>query len=228
MSAPTPNALPIDEATLLALQAYLDGELPEADREALEARIAEDPAAAEALASLAEGSALVREALALHPVPSDLAAAITSFVERATVPPPSNVRPLAPLRRFAPVAAALALPAAAAIFFVARANPEAPHALELPQVESAPSMQAVLTESEDIPEGDESAPLNDGEGVDLDEVEATAPSFTVFTLPAVAARVHGTSVVVWMDDDGDSEGDDAQDNGAENAVRALEVQPRTP
>jgi anti-sigma factor RsiW len=223
MSAP-PNALPVEETTLLALQAYLDGELPEADREALEARIAEDPTVAEALAALAEGSALVREALERHPVPADLASSIVTFVERATVPPPSNVRPLARLRRFAPVAAALALPAAAAVFFVARANPEAPHALELPQVESAPSMQAVLTAPEDMPEGDESAPLNEGEGVDLDEVEATAPSFTVFTLPAVAARVHGTSVVVWMDDDDD----EAQDNGAENAVEGSQASPRTP
>jgi hypothetical protein len=226
MSAPPSHALPVDEATILALQAYLDGELPEADRGALEARIAEDPAVAEALAAIAEGTALVREALGHHPVPADLASSIVTFVERATVPPPANVRPLARLRRFAPVAAALALPAAAAIFFVARANPEAPHALELPQVESAPSMQAVLTESEDIPEGDESAPLNDGEGVDLDEVEATAASFTVFTLPAVSARVHGTSVVVWMDDDAGD--DEARDNGAENAVRAPEPLPRTP
>jgi hypothetical protein len=100
---------------------------------------------------------------------------------------------------------ALSLPAAAAIFFVMRAHPEAPHALELPQVESAPTMQAVLTEAEDMPEGDESAPVNDGEGVDVDEVEASARPVTVFTLPAVAARVHGTSIVVWMDDDdGDS------------------------
>ena len=221
------NALPVEESTLLALQAYLDGELPESEREALELRIEEDPAVAEALAALAEGNALVREALARHPVPADLASSIASFVERATVPPPANVRPLSRLRRFAPVAAALALPAAAAIFFVARANPEAPHALEMPQVESAPSMQAVLTESEDIPEGDESAPLNDGEGVDLDEVEASARSVTVFTLPAVAARVHGTSVVVWMDDD-DDDANDAQDNGADNAVKGQELAPRSP
>jgi hypothetical protein len=223
MSAPA-NALPVDETTLLALQAYLDGELPEREREALEARIAEDPAVHEALAALAEGNAFVREALERHPVPADLASAIVSFVERVTVPPPSNVRPLSRLRRFAPVAVALALPAAAAIFFVIRANPEAPHALELPRVESAPSMQAVMTESDDMPEGDESAPLNDGEGVDLDEVEASARSVTVFTLPAVAARVHGTSVVVWMDDDDD----EAQDNGAKNAVGGQTFAPRLP
>lgn len=202
MSAP----LPIDEATLLALMAYLDDELPEAEREALELRLAEEPLLQEALASLVERHDLVREAFAAMPVPADLAAGIAASVERATVPPPSNVRPLARLRRFAPMAAALALPAAAAIFFVMRANPEAPHALELPQVEPAPTMQAVLTEAEDMPEGDESAPVNEGEGVDVDEVEASARSVTVFTLPAVAARVHGTSVVVWMDDDDDESG----------------------
>lgn len=198
--------LPIDEATLLTLMAYLDDELAEADRDALEARLAEEPLLQEALASLVERHTLVREAFAAMPVPAGLAAGIVESVERATVPPPTNVRPLARLRRFAPMAAALALPAAAAIFFVMRSNPEAPHALELPQVEPAPSMQAVLTEAEDMPEGDESAPVNDGEGVDVDEVEASARSITVFTLPAVAARVHGTSVVVWMDDDDDDNG----------------------
>lgn len=207
MSAP----LPIEEATLLELMAYLDDELPESERAALEARLAEEPLLQEALASLVERHDLVREAFAAMPVPADLAVGIVASVERATVPPPTNVRPLARLRRFVPVAAALALPAAAAIFFVMRANPEAPHALELPQVESAPTMQAVLTEAEDMPEGDESAPVNEGEGVDVDEVEASAHSVTVFTLPAVAARVHGTSVVVWMDDDDDESGVDKQE-----------------
>ena len=213
MSAP----LPIDEATLLALMAYLDDELPEAERESLELRLAEEPLLQEALASLVERHDLVREAFAAMPVPADLAAGIVAFVERATVPPPSNVRSLARLRRFAPMAAALALPAAAAIFFVMRANPEAPHALELPQVEPAPTMQAVLTEAEDMPEGDESAPVNEGEGVDVDEVEASARSVTVFTLPAVAARVHGTSVVVWMDDDDDESGLEKQESAAHAA-----------
>jgi anti-sigma factor RsiW len=203
--------LPIEEATLLELMAYLDDELPESERAVLEARLAEEPLLQEALASLVERHDLVREAFAAMPVPADLAAGILASVERATVPPPTNVRPLARLRRFVPVAAALALPAAAAIFFVMRANPEAPHALELPQVESAPTMQAVLTEAEDMPEGDESAPVNEGEGVDVDEVEASAHSVTVFTLPAVAARVHGTSVVVWMDDDDDESGVDKQE-----------------
>ncbi len=197
--------LPIDDATALALMAYLDGELSDADRDALDLRISEEPALQEALASLAEGHALVRDAFAAMPVPADLTACIVDAVERATVPPPAVVRPISRLRRLAPVAMALSLPAAAAIFFVMRAHPEAPHALELPQVESAPTMQAVLTEAEDMPEGDESAPVNDGEGVDVDEVEASARPVTVFTLPAVAARVHGTSIVVWMDDDdGDS------------------------
>jgi hypothetical protein len=214
--------LPVDEATLLGLQAYLDGELGDAERDALDRRIAEEPALQEALAVLAERHALVHDALDTFPVPEDLASSIASFVERATVPPPANVRPLARLRRFAPVAAALALPAAAAVFFVMRANPEAPHALELPRVESAPSMQAVLTEAEDMPEGDESAPLNDGEGVDLDEVEASARSITVFTLPAVSARVHGTSIVVWMDDDGEEGADETASEGVENAVRATD------
>ena len=197
--------LPIDEATALALMAYLDGELSDADRDALDLRISEEPALQEALASLAEGHALVRDAFAAMPVPGDLASSIVDAVERATIPPPAVLRPVSRLRRLAPVAMALSLPAAAAIFFVMRAHPEAPHALELPQVESAPTMQAVLTEAEDMPEGDESAPVNDGEGVDVDEVEASARPVTVFTLPAVAARVHGTSIVVWMDDDdGDS------------------------
>ena len=177
--------LPIDEATALALMAYLDGELSAADRDALDLRISEEPALQEALASLAEGHALVRDAFAAMPVPGDLASSIVDAVERATIPPPAVLRPVSRLRRLAPVAMALSLPAAAAIFFIMRAHPEAPHALELPQVESAP--------------------VNDGEGVDVDEVEASARPVTVFTLPAVAARVHGTSIVVWMDDDdGDS------------------------
>lgn len=211
MSAP----LPIDETTLLELMAYLDDELSESARAALEVRLAEEPLLQEALAILVERHGLVSEAFAAMQIPGDLTASIVESVERATVPPPSNVRPLSRLRRLAPMAAALALPAAAAIFFVMRANPEAPHALELPQVESAPTMQAVLTEAEDMPEGDESAPVNEGEGVDVDEVEASARSVTVFTLPAVAARVHGTSVVVWMDDDDD-----------DNAVESQESSPR--
>ena len=211
MSAP----LPIDETTLLELMAYLDDELSESARAALEVRLAEEPLLQEALAILVERHGLVSEAFAAMQIPGDLTASIVESVERATVPPPSNVRPLSRLRRRAPMAAALALPAAAAIFFVMRANPEAPHALELPQVESAPTMQAVLTEAEDMPEGDESAPVNEGEGVDVDEVEASARSVTVFTLPAVAARVHGTSVVVWMDDDDD-----------DNAVESQESSPR--
>lgn len=211
MSAP----LPIDETTLLELMAYLDDELSESARAALEVRLAEEPLLQEALAILVERHGLVSEAFAAMQIPGDLTASIVESVERATVPPPSNVRPLSRLRRLAPMAAALALPAAAAIFFVMRANPEAPHALELPQVESAPTMQAVLTEAEDMPEGDESAPVNEGEGVDVDEVEASARSVTVFTLPAVAARVHGTSVVVWMDDDDD-----------DNAVENQESSPR--
>ncbi len=209
--------LSVDETTLLALMAYLDDELSPADRDALDVRIAEDPEVQEALASLAEGHALVRDAFAAMPVPADLVASIVATVERATIPPPAVVRPFARLRRLAPVVMALSLPAAAAIFFVMRSHPEAPHALELPQVESAPTMQAVLTEAEDMPEGDESAPVNDGEGVDVAEVEASAHPITVFTLPAVAARVHGTSIVVWMDDD---DSDSAVENAGASAEGA--------
>jgi hypothetical protein len=39
--------------------------------------------------------------------------------------------------------------------------------------------------------------------------------------------VHGTSVVVWMDDD-DDDANDAQDNGADNAVKGQELAPRSP
>ena len=219
----------VDEASVLLLMAYLDGELAPGEAATLKVRLQEEPELQEALASLAEGFALVREGFAAMRVPADLADSIARAVEqsvgsgaaqgdrdnpvknqqknglrlassRGSVPAPASK-----MRRLVPAVLGLLLPAAAGIFLLARAQTAAPLAMELPEVESAPSMHAVLAESEDVPgdmaEGDESAPLNDGEGVDLDEVEVSVHPVMVFTLPAVAARVHGTSVLVWMDDD---------------------------
>ena len=212
------STLPPDEATLLTLMAYLDDELTPAERRSIEARLVDEPDLQEVLAGLSDRHAIVREALEAAPLPADLASSILESIARASVPPPEAVvRPMRGLRRFSSVAMALALPAAAAIFFVARSHPEAPHALELPLLESTPTIEAVLTEPADWPEGDESAPLNDGEGVDLDEVEVSARSVTVFTLPAVSARVHGTSIVVWMDDD-DDEGDSVSESAVERGA----------
>ena len=73
----------VDETSVLLLMAYLDGELPPAEAATLEVRLQEEPELQEALASLAEGFALVREGFAAMRVPADLADSIAQAVEQS-------------------------------------------------------------------------------------------------------------------------------------------------
>lgn len=199
----------LSQDALMKLMAYVDGELAGDEKHEVEALLAQNVDAARFVTDLSLLGAGVELALEPRTASFDVADAVmasvatttqdTKTATKASVPPVASLAKAREKRASrAPVVAGVAavLALAASLFLVARPK-EAPLALS-----PGPAVPAARTETPASSAGALAvmeAPASSGD-VEVDAVDS--PTVSVFYLPS--ANELSTSVVVWVDETGES------------------------